>query len=252
MSAGPRYHEVDWTGDAVRRFWDYQGANEAADHAFFSRKFARRIVGLAERHVRLQGLQVDVGCGPGFLCEELLRRGHRVGGVDAAKRNVDRATQRLGGQPRFVGAALADGGGLPLAEGRVGGAFLIEVLEHLPEPARPGLLGELHRVVRPGGTLVLTTPNEEDLDAQKLACPECGCVFHRVQHQASLDAGLLRALLAEHGFEPVFVGAVNFRHFPDLALGRVVAAAARRFPALGAPPKLPHLVAVARRAAPPA
>lgn len=245
----PAYHEVTWTPEAVRRFWDFQGDNEASEHGFFSRKFAPRIVGLAERHVELAGPVLDVGCGPGFLCEELLRRGHVVGGVDASKRNAARVRARLSGRAGFLGAAVGEGESLPLADAALGALFLVEVLEHVAAGPRARLLGELRRVLRPGGVLVATTPNQEDLDARKLACPECGCVFHRVQHQESLDAALLASLLGSHGFEPVFLGAVNFRHFPDLAVGRAVAGVAARFPALGAPARPPHLVAVARRRA---
>lgn len=246
-AADARYHQVSWTPQAVRRFWDFQGENAASEHGFFSRRFARRIVGLAERRGALAGPVIDVGCGPGFLCEELLGRGHAAGGVDASSRNVARARARLAGRPGFLGVVVGEGASLPLADARAGALFLVEVLEHLSPAARAALLDEIARVLRPGGTLVATTPNQEDLDAKKVACPECGCVFHRVQHLASLDAALLGSLLDAHGFEAVFLEAVNFRHFPDLALGRAVAGLAARFPALGDPARPPHLVAIARR-----
>lgn len=241
------YHEVVWTPDAVRRFWNFLGDNTSAEHSFFSRKFGRRIVGLVERHTALAGPVLDVGCGPGFLCEELLSRGHAVGGVDPSKRNVARARERLARRPGFLGAAVGEGESLPLADAQAGALFLIEVLEHLAAESRGRLLAELHRVLRPGGVFVATTPNQEDLDAKKVACPECGCVFHRVQHLESLDTEALGSMLEAGGFEPVFIGAVNFRHFPDLAAGRLIAAVAARLPALGGPARPPHLVAIARR-----
>lgn len=241
------YREVVWTRESVRRFWDFYGDNAPAEQSFFARKFARRIVGMAERYGHLEGPVIDVGCGPGFLCEELARRGQRVAGIDSSRRNVERARERLRHSGRFLGAAVSEAGALPVADGQAGALFLIEVLEHLSGDARPQLLSELHRVLRPGGLLVVTTPNDEDLDAKKVACPECGCVFHRVQHLESIGASLMSRLLDEHGFEPVHVEAVNFRHFPDLPVGRMVAGAAARFPALGAPSRPPHLVGVARR-----
>jgi len=46
---------------------------------------------------------------------------------------------------------------LPLAEGSCDAVLALEVLEHLPDP--PGALREMARVLRPGGPLVVTTPN---------------------------------------------------------------------------------------------
>ena len=71
----PVYHEVKWTTENVQRFWDFYGNNEAGEDSYFSKKFAARIVGMARRYARLEGPVVDLGCGPGFLSEELLRQG---------------------------------------------------------------------------------------------------------------------------------------------------------------------------------
>jgi SAM-dependent methyltransferase len=45
---------------------------------------------------------------------------------------------------------------LPFASASVGGVLCIEVLEHLPSPQLA--IDEIHRVLRPGGMLLLTTP----------------------------------------------------------------------------------------------
>jgi len=50
----------------------------------------------------------------------------------------------------------ADLQSLPFRTGSVGGAFAIEVFEHLPEPWRAA--AELHRVLRPGGRAMITVP----------------------------------------------------------------------------------------------
>jgi predicted SAM-dependent methyltransferase len=48
---------------------------------------------------------------------------------------------------------------LPLPDGSVEFVFGEHVIEHLPEPAGARLLRELHRVIRPGGVVRLTTPD---------------------------------------------------------------------------------------------
>jgi SAM-dependent methyltransferase len=45
---------------------------------------------------------------------------------------------------------------LPVPDGDFDAVLLLQVLEHVPEPGR--VIAELHRVLRPGGRLVLTAP----------------------------------------------------------------------------------------------
>jgi SAM-dependent methyltransferase len=97
---------------------------------------------------------VDVGCGDG-LCTELtaqLAHEHRVVGVDWAAGPLKQAAER--------GLTLVRGSldtGLPFASNSVDVVILSEVVEHLVDT--DGGLAELHRVLRPGGHLILSTPN---------------------------------------------------------------------------------------------
>jgi SAM-dependent methyltransferase len=112
------------------------------------------ILRTAERPLRI----VDVGCGDG-MCTELTARlagehhpPHHVAGVDWAAAPLKQAAER--------GLTLVRGSldtGLPFASGSVDVVILSEVVEHLVDP--DGGLAELHRVLRPGGHLVLSTPN---------------------------------------------------------------------------------------------
>jgi SAM-dependent methyltransferase len=108
------------------------------------------ILSTAERPLRI----VDVGCGDG-MCTELtaeLAHEHHVAGVDWASAPLKQAAER--------GLTLVRGSldtGLPFASGSVDVVILSEVVEHLVDP--DGGLAELYRVLRPGGHLVLSTPN---------------------------------------------------------------------------------------------
>jgi len=153
---------------------------------------------------------------------------------------------RFAGEPCFQGAEEVALDRLPIGDAEAGAVFLVEVLEHLPRDAWDPVVAEVARVLRPGGRFVVTTPNQEDLAARKIACPECGSVFHRVQHLESVDAASLRALLVRHGLSPRLVRATNFRHFPDRAAGRLLEFLLRCFPGLEARTS-PHLIAVAER-----
>ena len=56
-----------------------------------------------------------------------------------------------------VARASADDGGLPLTDSSVDVVIMSELIEHLVDP--DGTLDEAWRVLRPGGTLLLSTPN---------------------------------------------------------------------------------------------
>jgi SAM-dependent methyltransferase len=92
---------------------------------------------------------LDLGCGLGGYSKRLAERGFEVIAFDVAPEYVERA-QALG-----VDARLYDGGRLPLEDGSVDTVFLLEVIEHLEDPAR--LLREARRVAR--RNVLVTTPN---------------------------------------------------------------------------------------------
>jgi SAM-dependent methyltransferase len=92
---------------------------------------------------------VDLGCGLGGYSKVLADRGFDVRGFDVVPEYVDRARQ-LG-----VRADVYDGERLPLEDRSVDTVFLLEVIEHLDDPAP--LLAEARRVAR--GSVLVTTPN---------------------------------------------------------------------------------------------
>ena len=81
-------------------------------------------------------------------------------------------------------------------------ASLIEVVEHLDDATLPAVLAEARRLLRPGGSLLVTTPYREDLAASTIQCPECGAEFHTIQHVRTWTPSSLRSVLRTAGFEP--------------------------------------------------
>jgi SAM-dependent methyltransferase len=98
------------------------------------------------------GRWIDLGCGRGEFLALAAERGHAGLGLDRERRGLF----EVAGQRR--GALVADlGAPLPLADAALDGASLIEVIEHVL--AAEALVAELSRVVRPGGWLIVSTPN---------------------------------------------------------------------------------------------
>lgn len=98
---------------------------------------------------------LDVGCGDGFFLlrvKSVLRHGGTCSGLDADARSVAKA--RALGIDCHVG--LADHT-LPFRDASFDLVFAGEIIEHVVDTDR--MLEEIARVLRPGGHLLLTTPN---------------------------------------------------------------------------------------------
>jgi arsenite methyltransferase len=98
---------------------------------------------------------LDVGCGPGFYCAELLAdvgRGGCVVGIDASEAMLALARRRCDGA-EHVELIEADATSLPVAGASVDRAACVQVLEYLAEPA--AALAEMHRALRPGGRVLV-------------------------------------------------------------------------------------------------
>jgi SAM-dependent methyltransferase len=100
---------------------------------------------LCERYLA-RGRIADVGCGIGHSYQLLAPR-ETVG--------VDLDADALAGQERTT--VVADMRELPFGDAEFDGAIAVHSIEHVPDPERA--LAELARIVRPGSTVVLVTPN---------------------------------------------------------------------------------------------
>jgi len=121
---------------------------------------ARRMADLLSGVLRGSGspapaLVVDVGCGDGAATSLAARRnpGHRMVGLDWSAGSLRHA--------RRLGLTLVQGGieppGLPLASQAADVVIMSELIEHLIDT--DSALEEALRVLKPGGSLLLSTPN---------------------------------------------------------------------------------------------
>lgn len=109
----------------------------------------------------------DLGCGTGQLSETIAPYVQRVVAVDGSTEMLDAARQRLADAAN-VELRQGDLESLPLADGELGAAMLSLVLHYAPEPSRA--LGEVARVLRPGGRLLVVDmqPHEREEYQQQM------------------------------------------------------------------------------------
>ena len=94
---------------------------------------------------------LDVGCGPGFYCAELLddvTPSGAVVGVDGSAAMLALAVRRCAGHDNVV-LREADATALPVDDASFDAVLSVQVQEYVSDVT--GSLGELHRALRPGG-----------------------------------------------------------------------------------------------------
>jgi SAM-dependent methyltransferase len=153
----------------------------------------RKLEPLFLRHVPRGGRVLDAGCGRSLFTEI---RPDWPFTIVAADIDLDLLASR---KALFPGVrwAVADAHPLAFRDASFDALFAGELIEHLPDP-RPGI-AEFRRVLRPGGKLILTTPNRMRLanlvdGSERPYSPD---------HLSELSYDEVRALLAAEGFRVV-------------------------------------------------
>lgn len=99
---------------------------------------------------------LEIGTTPGQFTRLLVESGYRVAGVDLDPSTRSALWQQLGVDVR---QANLEQEAIPFPDGAFEWVIFSEVIEHLVYSPLP-LLRDIRRVLRPGGHLIITTPNE--------------------------------------------------------------------------------------------
>jgi SAM-dependent methyltransferase len=138
---------------ALRGFYEQPGvpASSGPDRARRQARMLRDVL----RDAPAPAVVVDIGCGDGAATHlaALASPGHRMMGLDWSADALRHARAR----GLTLVRAEVEPSGLPLAGGCADVVIMSELIEHLVDP--DSALEEARRVLRPAGTLLLSTPN---------------------------------------------------------------------------------------------
>jgi 2-polyprenyl-3-methyl-5-hydroxy-6-metoxy-1,4-benzoquinol methylase len=193
-----------WTPELVQRFWSGFVQTRLTEYNF-ARQGGKSLIVAVEQHLPKDGRILDFGAGNGELVELLLSRGFKVAAHEPSLGRTSDLLNRLGSWDGFLGIVGAE------TQEHFDVVLLIEVIEHVLDQEIDRTLCRIYDFLKPGGTLIVTTPNNEDLELGMAYCPLSNMLFHRWQHVRSFTAESLIAVLSQYGILPVVVHCLDFR-----------------------------------------
>lgn len=232
---------LNWTPEHIKRFWNWWGSNPALLKHYFSKRNGESVLDQIRSYVRFNGTVVDLGAGPGYIVDLLVRRGVTTLAVDTSANSLSALEQRMKGFQNFLGTKVSQANTVPVDDNEANAVLLIETIEHLDDGILQSILTETYRIIKPGGWLAVTTPHDENLAELETICPNCGCIYHSYQHLRSWTPQLLNEYMSKIGFREVVCKPTLFSSLP------VLFRTAHRlaYHVLGV--KLPHLLYIGRK-----
>jgi len=151
---------------------------------------------------------LDIGAGSGALIKFLNNKGYKAKGVDLYSTSND-----------IQYGTITN---LPFGDASFNTVFCCEVIEHLTDEQIEKGMVETARVLKRGGFFIVTTPYNEDLKLNMVACPECGHQFHRFGHLQSFDKERIKNILERHRFKINFLKIYALGAMAKLPFGRYI------------------------------
>lgn len=136
------YHQAYLHGNPVQRFW----------HRY---KFLNALKRLPrDEKSKRKNKVLDVGCGPGTLLS--LYDGNAVG-IDISEKQIGFAKKEF----KLKNTKWVVGGNppLPFKDNTFDYVVMLELIEHVPEKEARALMKSVYDVMKPGGKLIMSTPN---------------------------------------------------------------------------------------------
>jgi len=160
-------------------FWNYDYLNVPAE-----KERLEEIIKIIPSDVRTI---LDVGCGNGAfvnaLADILPGRFGKIVGADFSKEALKYV------KVEKYKASISD---LPFKNESFDLVTSLEVLEHLPQEDFKRGISELQRVSKK--YILITVPNEDDLEHSLVMCPKCYCWFNPYFHMRSFNKKILQNL----------------------------------------------------------
>ena len=119
---------------------------------------------------------LEVGCGDGRILNQLVGKYKNICGLDISYNALNYV------KTKTIQGSLEN---LPFPDNSFDVVMCCEVLEHLPYSIYEKAIKEIERVAKK--YILISVPNNENLDIEMVKCPQCSCSFHTWRHLRTFD-----------------------------------------------------------------
>jgi SAM-dependent methyltransferase len=201
--------EFDRFADEYRELLEQNIGNSGESPEFFFEYKVIDVAKLAHRHAIPQDARIlDFGAGIGNSVPYVGKHlpGSRLTCVDISTRSLAVARERFPGAAEYI---AFDGTTLPFADGTFDIVFAACVFHHIPDSEHVRLFGEIRRVLRAGGIVVIFEHNPRNPLTVRAVNT---CPFD--ENAVLITGGALRGRLRDAGFaQPKIKYRIFFPHF---------------------------------------
>jgi 2-polyprenyl-3-methyl-5-hydroxy-6-metoxy-1,4-benzoquinol methylase len=206
------HHEINWDSEKISNYWDYISSNKNYETEYFTKKYGSSVARDLLKNFDPRGKSIlDFGCGPGYLFDELNKQcdKFKYTGMDFSENSINLLKEKYQNNKNFEDAIHIRPEQLPYKK-KYDCIVCCEVIEHLDDEFLSKLTEFFLALLKPGGILYITTPNDENLDASKSMCPNCGCIYHLWQHMRSWSKFSITNYFESNSFKTIKVRVLNF------------------------------------------
>lgn len=201
--------KIQWTPQLVNKFWDGVAQTEL-DSLSFGKVAGPRFLELINDYLIPGGTHLDFGAGSGHVLQLLLEKDLSAAGFDPSPDRQTLLLAKIGQHKKFLGVKGVD------STEQFDVVLLMEVVEHILDEDFHGVLERVSRFVKPGGYLIVSTPNNENLETSSVYCPISETFFHPWQHVRSFTPIQLTDCFKKLGFSTEFVALADFSFDAEL------------------------------------
>jgi cyclopropane fatty-acyl-phospholipid synthase-like methyltransferase len=188
---------------------------------------------------------LDYGAGKGFLLQKFANSSNfQFSAAEFGSDALILLENKFGSYNNYLGTIDLGNQDLSHEAKKFDIITLIEVIEHLTDEFFEDTFFKINTLLSDNGKLIITTPFDENLTKKEVFCPDCGCVFHRVQHVRLFNVKSIADAMRNFGFDVLISEAIDFNYYKKRSFVKQMA---YKFKSLILPKRKPHFVCVVQK-----